>query len=360
MTSRRTALTFGCLALCLLAGGAHAADIALPTGDVPGSKDSSFVGRFSESAIVDYLRVDYDALILPLSALTPVPGKKDAHNNTFHEPKAKKELEGARTRIVYLLPQGATPLQAMRNYQNEVKAQGGRTLFECKDTDCGGSMNLSVGGGGRMSLSMHLWPHEKVTVSRKSPAHCALRQDITEQRYTSLEWPGSRAYASVLAYSLKGDSSECKAFANRTVVALDVLEPQGMAQKMLAPKADEMARAIDTTGRVALYGIYFDSNKAELKPQSKETLEQIAQLLKTQPPLKLIVVGHTDNVGGFAANIDLSKRRAEAVVSALVSQYKVDPKRLTALGVSFASPIAPNSSEEGRAKNRRVELVSAS
>jgi outer membrane protein OmpA-like peptidoglycan-associated protein len=83
----------------------------------------------------------------------------------------------------------------------------------------------------------------------------------------------------------------------------------------------------------------------------------MAKLLSNAPTLKLLVVGHTDNVGEFGSNMDLSKRRADAVISALASQHKVDRKRLTPVGVSFASPVAPNSSEEGKAKNRRVELV---
>jgi outer membrane protein OmpA-like peptidoglycan-associated protein len=108
---------------------------------------------------------------------------------------------------------------------------------------------------------------------------------------------------------------------------------------------------------VALYGLYFDSGKADVKPESKDTLDQIAKLLTSSPALKLLVVGHTDNVGEFASNMDLSRRRADAVIGALAAQYKVDRKRLTPVGVSFASPVAPNSSDDGKAKNRRVELV---
>jgi outer membrane protein OmpA-like peptidoglycan-associated protein len=106
-----------------------------------------------------------------------------------------------------------------------------------------------------------------------------------------------------------------------------------------------MAQAISTTGRVALYGLYFDSGKADVKPESKDTLDQIAKLLASSPTLKLLVVGHTDNVGEFASNTDLSKRRADAVVTLLASQYKADRKRLTPVGVSFASPVAPNTPE---------------
>ena len=122
-------------------------------------------------------------------------------------------------------------------------------------------------------------------------------------------------------------------------------------------KAEEMAQAINTSGRVALYGLYFDTAKADVKPESKDTLDQIAKLLSSSPSLKLLVVGHTDNVGEFGANMDLSKRRADAVIAALAGQYKVDRKRLTPVGVSFASPVAPNTSDDGKAKNRRVELV---
>lgn len=93
-----------------------------------------------------------------------------------------------------------------------------------------------------------------------------------------------------------------------------------------------------------------------MKAESAPTLEQISLLLRNQPELKLLVVGHTDNVGGFDYNESLSKRRAAAVVAELRSRG-IEATRLTPLGASFMSPIASNRSEEGRAKNRRVELV---
>jgi OOP family OmpA-OmpF porin len=130
-----------------------------------------------------------------------------------------------------------------------------------------------------------------------------------------------------------------------------------MAQTMETPSADEMVAAITTSGRVALYGILFDSGKAEVKPESKATMDEIGKLLAANKSLKLLVVGHTDNVGGFAPNLDLSKKRADSVVAQLVSQYKVDAKRLQSFGVSYASPVAPNVDDGGRSRNRRVELV---
>jgi outer membrane protein OmpA-like peptidoglycan-associated protein len=118
-----------------------------------------------------------------------------------------------------------------------------------------------------------------------------------------------------------------------------------------------MVASITTSGRVALYGIQFDSGRTEVKTESKATMDEIAKLLATNKSLKLLVVGHTDNVGGFAPNLELSRKRAEAVVAQLVAQYKVAPARLQALGVAYASPVASNLEESGRARNRRVELV---
>jgi outer membrane protein OmpA-like peptidoglycan-associated protein len=161
---------------------------------------------------------------------------------------------------------------------------------------------------------------------------------------------------SVLAYTLI-KATYCDAFAGRTGAIVDIVEPKQREQKMVTVKADEMAKKISATGSVALYGIYFGFNKSELKPESQPTLEQIARLLKDDPKLKLLVVGHTDNVGAFSYNMDLSQQRADAVVHELAAQHGVDRSRLTPAGVSFASPVASNKSEEGRAKNRRVELV---
>jgi outer membrane protein OmpA-like peptidoglycan-associated protein len=164
---------------------------------------------------------------------------------------------------------------------------------------------------------------------------------------------------SVLAYTISspGPYDPCRAFNGRTVALVDIIEAKEREKKMVTVTAGEMAKSIDSTGRVALYGIYFDFNKADVKPESDETLQQIAALLKQSPTLKLLVVGHTDNVGTFSFNMDLSQRRAAAVVAALATRFAVGKDRLTPIGVSFASPVAPNRTDEGRAKNRRVELV---
>ena len=143
-----------------------------------------------------------------------------------------------------------------------------------------------------------------------------------------------------------------------TVVArVDLVEAKAMEKRMVLIKAPEMEQQITATGHVALYGIYFDFNQAALKPESDSTLQEVQHLMAGDPSLKLLVVGHTDNVGTFEFNQDLSSRRAAAVVEALGRRFAVPSQRLFAFGCSFASPAAPNTSEEGRAKNRRFELV---
>jgi OmpA-OmpF porin, OOP family len=335
----------------------RAADAPIPTADLASGKDPAWLGRFSGSKLLTYSATDFDALIVPLSPLKPVPGQRDTKNNAVHLPDKKLDLEGRRTHAIYLLPENTAPLAAIRNYQNAAKAKGGRTLYECQGQECGGGQRYpSWGGGGNQSIGMLVWHPDKITDKHNSPAVCAMRGVINEQRFTVLESPANKTHATVLAFNSKGDG-ECKLFNGRTFVMVDTLETQAMAQTMETPTADEMVASITTSGRVALYGILFDSGKAEVKAESKATMDEIGKLLAANKSLKLLVVGHTDNVGGFPPNLDLSKKRADAVVAMLVSQYKVAPARLQAFGVSYASPVAPNVDEGGRAKNRRVELV---
>jgi outer membrane protein OmpA-like peptidoglycan-associated protein len=122
-------------------------------------------------------------------------------------------------------------------------------------------------------------------------------------------------------------------------------------------KADEISGDIAKEGRAVFYGIQFDFDKADLKPESEPQLEEMAKALKADTKLKVLVVGHTDNQGKLDYNTGLSQRRAEAVVKALASKYGIDAKRMTARGLASLAPVATNRTDEGRAKNRRVEMV---
>jgi outer membrane protein OmpA-like peptidoglycan-associated protein len=139
-------------------------------------------------------------------------------------------------------------------------------------------------------------------------------------------------------------------------IGLYIVEEQAMEQYVEAD-ADAMAQEIGLTGRVAVYGIHFDTGKAVVKPESTPALEQIAKLLGEDLELKIFVVGHTDTVGAFDSNMSLSVARAEAVVEVLVSRHGIDAARLRPHGVGPLVPASSNRSGDGRALNRRVELV---
>jgi outer membrane protein OmpA-like peptidoglycan-associated protein len=109
--------------------------------------------------------------------------------------------------------------------------------------------------------------------------------------------------------------------------------------------------------KAIIYGIYFDFNQATIKKESQPVLKEIAEAMKNNPDWVLTVNGYTDNIGGDAYNLDLSKRRAAAVKKALVDQYAIEPTRLTTDGFGAASPVDTNETLEGRARNRRVELI---
>lgn len=121
--------------------------------------------------------------------------------------------------------------------------------------------------------------------------------------------------------------------------------------------AEQIAKSITDEGKAVFYGLYFDTDKAELKAESKPTLEQIARWLETNPKNDVFIIGHTDMQGAVPHNLSLSKARAGAVVDALVKQYGVKKERLVAEGVGSYAPLSNNTSDAGRAKNRRVEMV---
>lgn len=135
-----------------------------------------------------------------------------------------------------------------------------------------------------------------------------------------------------------------------------IVEEAAMEQDIVVDAAS-MISDINSQGRVALYGIYFDTNKSDIKPESEPTLKEIAKLLSENTSLKLYVVGHTDNTGDYKYNMNLSESRAKAVVSVLVSKYNVDKSKLTPAGVGPLAPVSTNDTDDGKAKNRRVELV---
>lgn len=137
---------------------------------------------------------------------------------------------------------------------------------------------------------------------------------------------------------------------------LTIIEKKAMAQEVVS-SAELFKSGLNSTGHVEVPGIFFDTGKAELKPESEAALAEVAKLLKADTALKVYVVGHTDNVAALELNLKLSQARAEAVVQALTSKHGIAAGRLSAHGAGPLAPVANNDGDEGRGKNRRVELV---
>ena len=334
------------------------ADATEPAADLPGASDPIGIARFAGSKIVAFDHKAYDEYLFATGPLAPIADTeaRDGANNQVFEFKAKQTLEGARTRLIYLLPPDRSPLEALRGYEQSLLAIGAVKRFECAAEACGGDASAnSDDGGGRQGLAMKLWPGSRVVADDFSNRFCAQTVTVLDQRFGAFEIPG-KAFVQVHAF-LGQDTGYCKAFDNRAIVIVDVLELKVREERMQTISANEMNTAITNTGRVAIYGILFDTGSSVIKPESKAALDQIAALMQQNPSLKLHVVGHTDNQGNLDSNFALSKARAAAVSSALSSQYAVPAARLSSNGVSSLAPVASNSDDAGRAKNRRVELV---
>jgi OmpA-OmpF porin, OOP family len=288
--------------------------------DISGSKDHPLISRYPGSYITAYSQKDFDEFTLPL-------GKGNSHTGKWEK---SQHLEGKVTYISYRSPSGRSELEIFRNYEDAAKQAGFETLFTCAKETCadGGRYSLYAGASDE-----YWWPSNNV-------------------RYLAakLSRPQGDVYVSIFVE--KGPGSN-----DGPDVDLFVIEMKPMETGLVTVNAAALAGDITTAGHAAVYGIYFDTGKADIKPESDAALTEISKLLQQNASLKIYVVGHTDNVGTLASNMDLSKRRADAVVKVLVVKYNIPAARLSAQGDGPTAPVASNESEEGRAKNRRVELV---
>ena len=174
-------------------------------------------------------------------------------------------------------------------------------------------------------------------------------------RYARVVKEGTQYHVGVFATGIADNNSNVEQ-RGLTAVMLEVLEVKDFKPSMEFVDATEMKTQIESVGHVALYGIHFDHDKDTLRSESGSTVAEIVKVLQADSALRLYVVGHTDGVGALAYNQDLSMRRAQAVVSALVSGG-VKADRLTPIGIGPVAPIATNDTDAGREMNRRVELV---
>ena len=324
----------GAFVVCLATWTASAQDLA-------GAKDYPSIKRFAGSTIVGYDEKRFDQYTLQTGAFKRYDAR--AGRPEFAQTQS---LEGAVTRIWYESPGATTATELLRNYVNELTAAGFELLY---DSTKDGSIRAVPG-------YLIRFGDDPVRTNRTKYVFAAAGQDGARFASLKLSKPSGDLYVGVTTVEWAAPDITYKT-RKAAYAAVEIVQVAAMQQQMVTVSASDMSKAMTATGRVALYGILFDTNKAEVKPESKPALAEIDKLLKGDPTLKLRVVGHTDNQGTLDANIGLSKRRAEAVDAALVSQYGIAASRLSAFGVADLAPVASNASEEGRAKNRRVELV---
>lgn len=342
------------MALSALPGLAHAADTPVPPKDVAGA-DLPWLGRYTGSIILDHSQSAFDEVDLVSGPLKPKEGRDPLANNLLRVPDAMVTRQGKRTRFVYLLPDGRSPLEAVSGYAEQLAGRGGQVVYQCREQACGGSIGRAVdSGGGEQGLIHYVFPRDQLPKKLYSAGWCVLTTANAGQRYSLIKT--ETAHVAVFAAQIKS-SGDCKLFDGRTVAIVTAIEDKPREQRMEVVDARKMAGDIAAQGRAVLYGILFDTDKATLKPESKPQLDEIAAFLKADAKGSYFVVGHTDNQGAPDYNLDLSKRRSAAVADALQKTHGVSAGRLSGVGVGMVAPVASNADEAGRSKNRRVEIV---
>lgn len=244
-------------------------------------------------------------------------------------------VAGKRTVTALQGPSGRSALEVFTNYANALNGAGFKTIFRCSRNEC---------------------PHGMLFNGLGSEPASELRRalsvfgdgSIDDQHYlvASRSVPAGTEYFRIAAMGPK-----------LPVVVLDLVQPAAMETRVKVVEMDSMKNEIAQRGRVSLYALFFEFDRADLKPESKPQLEEIAKYLRSDPKVNVFIVGHTDGKGKFDYNSDLSRRRATAVMTALTNTYQIPVARLSAQGVGPLSPLATNDSEEGRVLNRRVEIV---
>ena len=255
-----------------------------------------------------------------------------------------QNTEGVLRRVFCRAPEGRSPLEIIKNYENAIKEDGGVVLFisrSPKDIVINDQKFGELFRKNRKDLGLSTYVF----------THTTFPELVTEYLLGKLSTTDKDIYIIVAA----GPGAWAASEHNRTFYELVTLEAEPMEMGMVT--SADIGKGLSTLGRIAIYSIFFDTGKSEVKPESADALKVIAEYLNANKAQKVLIVGHTDNTGDFDMNISLSKDRADAVMKKLIAEYAVAENQLKPYGAGPIAPVASNSTEEGRAQNRRVEIV---
>ena len=281
--------------------------------EMAGAKDHPMVSRYASSVLQSTAQENFVALRIPGG-----PGRFGAGDKLVFEKSTA--VEGRLSSYFYIQPKDRTALDVFRNYQAALQQSGFTTLSACEMQDCD------------KALIKEQFANEAVRPRKWAPDDYASSSISRDVRFVSAKASRNGADVFVMVYVAEPNS-----IWQAPVAVVLVAEPAALETGKVVIGTDKLQRGLADEGKIALYSLYFDTAKAEVKPESKPQLAEMAKLLQ--------------------ANKALSQKRAEAVVAALVTDHKTDVARLRARGVANFSPVTSNGSEAGRAKNRRVELV---
>jgi OmpA-OmpF porin, OOP family len=321
--------------------------------DVRGGADNPLIGRYEGSVLFAQTVKDFDEITLPSG---PAEGKKfRAAEQKF---TSTVTAQGRITRSIYIAPPGRSALEVTANFVEVLTMKGFEPVFSCMREACGESFEVLK----------YRWDNPQTHVLGKDyePIRTlVIRGDNIFTKTTDIRYalykklaPEGVSYVAIYA-AVHGGSANVyqRTLASRAGILVEIAEPRAMERRMVVVSAAEISGKIATEGKAAFYGIFFDFDKADIKAESEQQLSEMAKFLQASPPLRVFIIGHTDNMGTLDYNVRLSGRRAEAVVKALAGKYGIDPRRMTPRGLASLAAIASNRTDEGRAKNRRVELV---
>ncbi|GGX21104.1 OmpA/MotB domain-containing protein [Undibacterium macrobrachii] len=336
-----TAVRTGFLLVTLAALTSVSSHSFAQSSDISKGQDHPLIQRFQASRMTGYLQTEWTEAAIPQAKVAKLDGAKTAE---------WKLIEGKETRLHYLSPVGKTTLEVHRNYRDALLKAG---------------MQINVTCDQKCDDLYRAWRDQAKPFERQlkwdNGHHNGYSHydaiDNQEGRLIVGSFPanGRTSKTHVVVYNSIAFGGG-KKVDPMVSTFIQIIEEKAQPTGQVSVNAEALKQNLDNTGHVSLYGLMFDTGKTELKAESQTQLSELANALKAQNNLNIIVVGHTDNIGSIDSNLSLSQARAQAIVQALI-QAGVEKRRLIAKGIANFAPIATNKTEEGRAMNRRVEIV---